>query len=106
MLMFIRHAEQVALIVEMHLSLWLDQQEAVNRPAFGLEGDATGNQRVCLLRFGVHPGHNLVLRHRLFCSLHRKTRGEHLRQDNHIATANLFELAIEMAKVGGAVHPN
>ncbi len=78
----------------------------MTRSAPRLERDAAGNQRVCFLRPGVHPGHHLVLRHGLFCCLHRETCGEHLRQDNHIASGNLFQLAIKMAKVGGTVHPH
>ena len=62
-MVLIRHAEQVALVVEMHLSFRLDQQEAVHRAAFRLQRGATGNQRVGLLRFGMHPGDHLILRH-------------------------------------------
>jgi len=62
-MMFIRHAEQVTFIVKMHFPFRLNQQEAVHRPAFGLQGGAAGNQRVSLLRFGMHPGDHLLLRH-------------------------------------------
>jgi predicted small integral membrane protein len=63
MMMFIGHAEQVAFIVKMHLSFRLNQQEAVHRAAFRLQCCAPGDQRVGLLRFGMHPGDHLFLRH-------------------------------------------
>ena len=62
-MMLIRHAEQVAFIVKMHFPFRLHQQEAVHRPAIRLQGGAPGDQRVGLLRFGMHPGHHLILRH-------------------------------------------
>ncbi len=62
-MVLIRHTEQVTLVVEVHLSFRLDQQEAVHRAALRLQRGATGNQRVGLLRFGMHPGDHLLLRH-------------------------------------------
>ena len=106
MMMLIGHAEQVTFIVKMDLPLRLNQQEAVHRAAFRLQGGAPGDQRVGLLRFGVHPGDHLILRHRLLCGFHREARGEHLRQDNHIAPGNTFQLTIKMAQVGRAIHPH
>ncbi len=62
-MMLIRHAEQVAFIVKMNVPFRLDQQEAVHRPAFGLQGGAAGDQRISLLRFSMHPCNHLLLRH-------------------------------------------
>ena len=62
-MMLIRHAEQVAFIVKMHFPFRLNQQKTVHWPALGLQGGTTRDQRVCLLRFGMHPGDHVILRH-------------------------------------------
>ncbi|KJF79570.1 hypothetical protein UA44_10695 [Klebsiella aerogenes] len=106
MVMFIRHAEQVTLIVKMRFTAGLYQQKAVHRAAFGLQCRATGNQRVGLLRFRLHPLNDLFLRHRLLRRFHGKTGSKHLRQYNDVAPAHFFQLTIEMAQVGGTIHPH
>ena len=77
MMMFIRHAKQVAFVIEMDFTAGLNQQEAVNRTAVRLQRGATGNQRVGLVGFSLHPGYHFLLRQRLFCCFHRETGGEH-----------------------------
>lgn len=47
----------------MNVPFRLDQQEAVHRAALRLQRGAAGDQRISLLRFGMHPCNHLILRH-------------------------------------------
>ena len=96
----------MALIIEMNSPFRLDQQETVNRAALCLQRGTARDQRVRLERFGLHPRHNVFLRHRLLRRFHRKTGGEHFRQDYHITPGDIFKLAVEMAQIGRTVHPD
>ncbi|HBZ8835169.1 TPA: hypothetical protein MNE63_003476 [Citrobacter farmeri] len=79
MMMFVRHAKQVALIIKVNCPLRLNQKKAIHRPLIAGDGCTPGHQRIGLLRFIVQPGDKLLFCKRLPGGFHRKTGSEHLR---------------------------
>ena len=106
MLMLIRHAEQMALVVEMHITFGLNQKKAVYRAAFRLDSSAARDQGVGLLRLDAHPAYDFFLRQRFICRFHGKSAGKHLGQHDDITSGDGFQLSVKMAQVGRAIHPD
>ncbi|MCY1445327.1 hypothetical protein D9M71_618370 [compost metagenome] len=101
------HAEQVTLVVVQDFAIRPRPQQAVAVAAIGgLDNHTTGNHRVVLLRLGLQPlVGRAVLRLAQGFRLHRKTGGEHFRQDYQVHLAYLLQQHLEVRKVGLAVVP-
>ena len=101
------HAEQVALVVMQDFAVRPRPQQAVAVAAVsGLDDHATGNHRVAFLRLGLQPlVGRAVLRLAQAFRLHRKTSGEHFRQNYQVHLAHLLQQHLEVRIVGLAVVP-
>ncbi|OMP13460.1 hypothetical protein COLO4_01644 [Corchorus olitorius] len=104
-LMLLRHTKQMAFVILMQRAVWLHQQKPVYRTRICLNGRAAADQRLGGPRVMLQPGHHLLLRQRSLRRLHGKAGCKHLRQHNHIASAQIFQQSIKMTQVSGAVHP-
>src|SRR5690606_8817803 len=106
-LLFLRHPEEVALVVRSEVSTRLHPQQPIVIAVMHIADEASQDERAGLIGHLTHPPrgshvHNLSQSR----SSHREPGREHLRENDHVCgTANAPDFLLEHGQVGADIFP-